>query len=112
MTEHSGQSDPAEALRRTLADHTHQIQSQGTTLQTIVERQRHTNQQLEQMASLFQHVLNTRTFQAPEGATTNPLSTASPVSQQLPHSRDVISPNLEKFSDEVSNCKCFLLQCP
>ncbi|MED6251833.1 hypothetical protein ATANTOWER_003486 [Ataeniobius toweri] len=103
MTEHSGQSDPAEALRRTLADHSHQIQSPGTTLQTVVEQQRHTNRQLEQLASLFQHVVNTRTFQAPEGVTANPVSTVSLVSQQLPHSRDVISPNPEKFSGEVSN---------
>ncbi|MED6259439.1 hypothetical protein ATANTOWER_022789 [Ataeniobius toweri] len=54
-----------------------------------------TNQQVEQIASMLQHSLSTKSTSGVDGAT------ASPVSQQLPYSRDVISPNPEKFSGET-----------
>ncbi|MED6278150.1 hypothetical protein CHARACLAT_020778 [Characodon lateralis] len=96
MTEHSGQSALADTLRRTLSDHSLQIQSHGNSLRSLLEQQRHTNQQIEQMSSLIQHALNSLSPAAPEGAA------ESAVSQQLPHSRDIISPNPEKFSGEDS----------
>ncbi|MED6246244.1 hypothetical protein ATANTOWER_014834 [Ataeniobius toweri] len=46
MTEHSGQSDPADTLRRTLSDHSLQIQSHGSSLRSLLEQQRHTNNRL------------------------------------------------------------------
>ncbi|MED6245347.1 hypothetical protein ATANTOWER_001957 [Ataeniobius toweri] len=55
MTEHSGQPNPAESLQRTLAEHSQQIQTHGSTLQTFLDQQRQTNQQLEHLPSLFQH---------------------------------------------------------
>ncbi|MED6273960.1 hypothetical protein CHARACLAT_011666 [Characodon lateralis] len=48
------------------------------------------------MASLLQHALNIWTSLSPEGAAESPAS--PPVSEQLLYSRDVTSPNLEKFS--------------
>ncbi|MED6282091.1 hypothetical protein CHARACLAT_028480 [Characodon lateralis] len=51
MTEHSGQPNPAENLQRTLAEHSQQIHAHGSTLQTLLDRQLQTNQQLEHLAS-------------------------------------------------------------
>ncbi|MEQ2282491.1 hypothetical protein AMECASPLE_001203 [Ameca splendens] len=109
MTEHSGQSDPAETLRRILIEHSLQIQSQGSTLHTLLEQQRHSSQQLDQMASILLHALNLQTPQSPEQAAKS--SASPPVSQQLLCSRDVTPPNLENYSGEISNCGGFLLQC-
>ncbi|MEQ2253671.1 hypothetical protein ILYODFUR_034736 [Ilyodon furcidens] len=105
MTEHSGQSDPADTLRRTLSDHSLQIQSHRNSPRSLLEQQRHTNQQIEQMSSLLQHALNSLNPAAPEG------TAESTVSQQLLHSRDIISPNLEKFSGE-NPCKLVGLGSP
>ncbi|MED6290021.1 hypothetical protein CHARACLAT_008780 [Characodon lateralis] len=62
-----------EAPRRTLAEHSHQIQSHGSTLHNLLEQQRHSSQQLDQMVSLLQHALNIRTSQTPEGANEPPV---------------------------------------
>ncbi|MED6255303.1 hypothetical protein ATANTOWER_007495 [Ataeniobius toweri] len=94
MTEHSGQPNPAEAFRRTLSEQHHQITTHDSSLCSLFEQQKQTNQQIEPLTSLFQHTLSNLTAPALEGAA------ASPVSQQLPHSRDVTSPNPEKFSGE------------
>ncbi|MEQ2225877.1 hypothetical protein ILYODFUR_022050 [Ilyodon furcidens] len=91
MTEHCGQCDPADTLRRTLSDHSLQIQSHGNSLRSLLEQQRHTNQHIEQMSSLLQHALNSLCPAAPEDAA------ESAVSQQLPHSCDIISPNRRGF---------------
>ncbi|MEQ2253341.1 hypothetical protein ILYODFUR_031083 [Ilyodon furcidens] len=101
MTEHSGQQDPTEALRRTLSEHANQIHFHDSSLRSLSEQQHQTNQQLEQIASMLQQTLGTPSTTPADGAT------AFPVSQQLPHSRDVTSPNPDKFSGEVG----FLLQC-
>ncbi|MEQ2299892.1 hypothetical protein AMECASPLE_019635, partial [Ameca splendens] len=61
---------------------------------TYLRSQQQTNQQLDQMSSMLQHALNT----SPSSSTE--VAAASLVSQQLPHSRDVTSPNLERFSCE------------
>ncbi|MEQ2288592.1 hypothetical protein AMECASPLE_024258 [Ameca splendens] len=90
-TEHSGTSDPAEPLRRVISDFGHQIQSHDSTLCALMDQQRNTNQQLEQMASLLQHALTVEPSSTPDG------STASAVSQQLSHSRGITSTNPEKF---------------
>ncbi|MEQ2292886.1 hypothetical protein AMECASPLE_027410 [Ameca splendens] len=105
MTEHSGQQDPAEALRRTLSEHANQIHFHDSSLRSLSEQQ--TNQQLEQIASMLQQTLGTQSTTPVDGATT------LLVSQQLPHSHscDVTSPNPERFSGEVGNCGGFLLQC-
>ncbi|MED6240897.1 hypothetical protein ATANTOWER_030686 [Ataeniobius toweri] len=76
MTEHSGQQDPAETLRRALSEHANQIHSHDSSHQT--------NQQLEQTTSMLQQTLNTQSTTQVDGAA------ASPVTPQLPHSCDVI----------------------
>ncbi|MEQ2242730.1 hypothetical protein ILYODFUR_039013 [Ilyodon furcidens] len=44
MTEHSGQQDPAKALRRTLSEHSNQIHFHDCSLRSLSEEQRQTNQ--------------------------------------------------------------------
>ncbi|MEQ2312870.1 hypothetical protein AMECASPLE_035862 [Ameca splendens] len=105
MTEHSGQPNPAETLQRTLAEHSQEIHAHGSTLQTLLDRQWQTNQQLEHLASLFQGACSPKSA-APIGGAAEPLAP-----QQQPHSRDVTSPHPEKFSREVGGCHGFLLQC-
>ncbi|MEQ2241143.1 hypothetical protein ILYODFUR_022370 [Ilyodon furcidens] len=95
MTEHSGQTDPAETLRRRLFEHNLQIHSHDSTLRVLCEQQRQTNQQLEQVTSLLQHTLLPKASTTPEGVV------GPPVSQQLPPGRDITPPNPEKFSGEV-----------
>ncbi|MEQ2231289.1 hypothetical protein ILYODFUR_038020 [Ilyodon furcidens] len=105
MTEHSGQSDPADSIRRLISDYGHQIQSHDSTLRTLMEHQQNTNQQLEQMASLLQQALRIQPSSTPDGA-------AGPTfSQLLSHSCDVTFLNPEKFSGEVGSCEGFLLHC-
>ncbi|MEQ2298759.1 hypothetical protein AMECASPLE_008709 [Ameca splendens] len=72
------------------------MRSHGNSLRSLLEQQHHTNQQIEQMSSLLLHALNNLSPTAPEG------TAESAVSQQLPHSRDIFSPNPEKFSGEDS----------
>ncbi|MED6279361.1 hypothetical protein CHARACLAT_033635 [Characodon lateralis] len=104
-TEHSGQTNPAETLRRTLSEHSLQIQSHDSTLRALFEQQRQTNQQLEQVTSLLQHTLLPKASTMPEGAV------GPPMSQQLPPGRDITPPIPETFSGEVGSCRDFLLQC-
>ncbi|MEQ2296339.1 hypothetical protein AMECASPLE_023799 [Ameca splendens] len=92
MTEHSGQPDPAEVVRRTLSEQSHLIQAHDSTLWSLAEQLGQTNLQIEQLASMLQHTLSSVPIPAAEGAT------APPVTQQLPHSRDITSPNPEKYS--------------
>ncbi|MEQ2221968.1 hypothetical protein ILYODFUR_021089, partial [Ilyodon furcidens] len=94
MTEHSGQQDPAEALRRTLSEHANQIHFHDTSLHSLSEQQCHTHQQLEQITSMLQQTLSSQSSAHADGAA------RPPSSQQLPHSRDITSPNPEKFSGE------------
>ncbi|MEQ2234323.1 hypothetical protein ILYODFUR_030734 [Ilyodon furcidens] len=100
MTEHSGQPDPTEAPQKTVSDHSQQLHSHGSTLRSILEQQRQSNQQLEQMGALLQHALSIKPAMPAEG-TAEP-----PVSQHLPHSRKVTYP-----CPEVGTCRGFLLQC-
>ncbi|MEQ2257546.1 hypothetical protein ILYODFUR_035814 [Ilyodon furcidens] len=101
MTEHSGLPDPAEALWRTVSEHDHLIQAHVSTLHSLLDQQRQVSQQLEQMTALMQHSLTVRPATPPGGAA------GPPVTQQLPHSRDVTSPSPEKFSGEVGSCQGF-----
>ncbi|MEQ2311365.1 hypothetical protein AMECASPLE_019134 [Ameca splendens] len=105
MTEHSGQPNPAEALQRTLAEHSQQIHTHGSTLQTLLDQERQTNQQLEHLASLFQRGCSPESA-APVGGAAEHLA---PQQQLL--SGDVTFPNPEKFSGEVGGCRGSLLQC-
>ncbi|MEQ2314913.1 hypothetical protein AMECASPLE_016824 [Ameca splendens] len=95
MTEYSGQQDPAEALKRTLSEHSSQILPHDSSLRSLAEQQRQTNVQPEQIALMLQHTLISQISTTAEGAK------ASPVSQQLPHLRDVTSPNPVKYSGEA-----------
>ncbi|MED6244171.1 hypothetical protein ATANTOWER_028000 [Ataeniobius toweri] len=97
MTEHSGQQDPAEALRRTLSEHANQIHLHDSSLRSLSEQQLQTNQQLEQIASMLQQTLSSQSSADVDG------DAAPPSSQQLTHSRDVTSPNPKKFSGKKTS---------
>ncbi|MEQ2294025.1 hypothetical protein AMECASPLE_039599 [Ameca splendens] len=95
MTEHSGQPNPAENLQRTLAEHSQQTQMNSSTLQTLLDRQLQTNQQLEHLTSLFRGAGSSQSA-APIGGAAEPLEAQHP-----PPSRDVSSPHPERFSGEM-----------
>uniref|UniRef100_A0A3B5QBI2 DUF4939 domain-containing protein n=1 Tax=Xiphophorus maculatus TaxID=8083 RepID=A0A3B5QBI2_XIPMA len=87
MTEHSGHTNPADALRQTIAEQHSLIQSHEVVLRALSERQEETNQRLDQLASLLRDL-----------QPTHPI-------------HDVRAPTPEKFSGEQGGCGGFLLQC-
>ncbi|MED6276751.1 hypothetical protein CHARACLAT_006213, partial [Characodon lateralis] len=92
--------DLAENLQRTLAEHSQQIRSHDSTFREILDQQRQTSQQVEQLASLLQQACN-QTTSAPEPSTPVGGAAAYPPPQQHQHFREVTSPDPKRYSGEV-----------
>uniref|UniRef100_A0A3B3Y7H1 CCHC-type domain-containing protein n=1 Tax=Poecilia mexicana TaxID=48701 RepID=A0A3B3Y7H1_9TELE len=100
MTEHSGETNLADALRETLEEQHSLIQSHEAVLRSLSKEQSVTNQRLEYLGFLLQKQQSEEAPQAGDGPTPQPSQ-----------STDYRVPTPDKFSGEAGGSGGFLLQC-
>uniref|UniRef100_A0A3B3TX12 CCHC-type domain-containing protein n=1 Tax=Poecilia latipinna TaxID=48699 RepID=A0A3B3TX12_9TELE len=103
-SQHSGQTNLADALRETLEEQHSLIQSHEAVLRSLSKQQNVTNQRLEYLGSLLQKQQSEEASQAGDGPPPQP-------TPQPSQSSDYRAPTPDKFSGEAGGSGGFLLQC-